>query len=101
MLKILLSVLLLNGCATLQQPKTLAGCAVADVGVTLVGVKLGLIKEANPLWAATVNAGHPAAFVLASIAAVVLLWKWNEPDITAAASGVLCASAGRNLFLMR
>ena len=98
---VLCAVLLLSGCATLQKPETLAACAAADAGVTLVGVKVGLIKEANPLWAASVNAGHPAAFVLATLAGVLFINWLDQPDVTAAVSGTLCAAAGRNLFLMR
>jgi len=100
LVKRLLIILLLSGCATLQQPETLTACAAADVSTTLVGVKMGLIKEANPIWAASVNAGHPAAFILATIAGVLLINWLDEPKITGTASGVLCGLAGWNLFLM-
>ena len=97
----LLAGLLLAGCATLQSPEALRACAAADVATTVVGVRSGLFLEANPLWKASVNAGHFAPFVLATVALVWAIERWASPEVSGAAAGVECGLAARNLFLMR
>ena len=93
--------LALAGCATLQTTQGLALCAATDVATTVGGVHAGLIKEANPIWAHSVNAGHYAPFVLAVIGMVLFLDWLDRPEVTGVVAGVECAFGAHNLWLMR
>ena len=89
----------LSGCSTFSD--ALRPCVAADVVTTVAGVRSGLMTEGNPLWKASVNAGHFAPFVLASIGLVWLVEWWDDPRATKVVSGVECGMAARNLWIMR
>jgi hypothetical protein len=96
-----LAIVLTSGCATLQQPEVVAGCVAADVTSTFIGISKGAMKEANPLWKTTVNAGHFGPFVLA---AGLLIWaviELNEPAVSATVSATSCGLAAHNLWIIR
>ena len=96
-LKIFPIIFALSGCVQLP----LRTCVGLDVASTVVGVKMGLIREANPLWRASVGAGHYLPFVLASVGLVMLVEWIDRPVVTEVVAGVECGLGARNLWLMR
>ena len=103
-MRYLLFVLLLSGCATLGKPETFAGCAAFDTATTGYGLHTKRMHEADPLArdiGGTSAGGQTAAVALMSIGAYYLLRYVDNPNLTAVASGLTCASATRNLWLAR
>lgn len=98
---LLLFVLLLAGCSLLERREALPVCVGLDVATTVLGVKAGLIQEANPLWAGSVNAGHFLPFVLASVALYWIVDRYASAPVRATVAGVECGLGLRNLYLMR
>jgi hypothetical protein len=98
---LIFSVICFSGCAVLQSREALRACAVGDVLTTVSGVRAGLIREANPLWRTSMNAGNFAPFVLATVMMVWAVEYWASPEVSGVVAGVECGLAARNLFLMR
>ena len=97
----------LAGCAQLQpvtdtlaKRETLVACAAADVVTTVAGTKLGLMAEGNPLWKASVGAGHYLPFISATIIAVWLINKLDNRTVTALSSATLCYQGAKNAHLI-
>ena len=91
----------LSGCSFLQSREGLIACTALDVGSTVYGVSSGKLIELNPLWKASVNAGHYLPFVLGAVALVWLVDRYASPEVTGVVSGVECGLGARNVFLMR
>ena len=96
---IVLSLLCLSGCATLQSTDTFAVCKTADVVTTGIGLSSGLFLEKNPLVAPLVSHGIlPLAIV--SFAIWWILDRYNEPLATTAANVITCPVAAHNAWLL-
>ena len=100
----------LAGCATMERmgtPDNYAKCAAADVATTSAFLTKPGLYELNPL----VNAlkvpalGHIGSIVAPAIGVSMLAYyalKWiKKPAVTATAAALTCASAARNLYLIR
>lgn len=97
----LLLVLLLSGCSTWTARDAVAPCVAADVVTTVVGLKSGYIVESLSPLKASMNAGHFAPFVLASIGLVMLVRWLDEPVVSGSVAAVECGLAAHNLLLVR
>ena len=107
---VFLLTLLFSGCATVDKlgtPDNFAKCATFDVATTTIGLATNRMHEIDPLVKAlTVHgigrvAGAVIPVIGLSIAGYYFL-KWlNKPAITATAAALTCASAARNLYLIR
>ena len=108
---ILAALILLSGCATIESnlgtPDAFAKCATFDVATTTIGLATNRMHEIDPLAKAlTIHsigrvAGIVAPVIGLSIAAYYAL-KWlDKPAVTATAAALTCASAARNLYLIR
>jgi len=107
---ILFLLLGLSGCATVDRlgtPQNFAKCATFDVATTTIGLATNRMREIDPLAKAlTIHGiGRVAGIVVPviglSIAAYYAL-KWlDKPAVTATAAALTCASAARNLYLIR
>jgi len=107
---ILFLLLGLSGCATIDRLGTsqnFAKCATFDVATTTIGLATNRMREIDPMVKVlTVHglgrvAGAVIPVIGLSIAGYYLL-KWiNRPAITATAAALTCASAARNLYLIR
>ena len=110
---VLAGALALSGCATIERGEglgnvdTFAKCATADVVTTTIGLASGGMVEGNPLTQAlTIKAlGDVAGVVVPlvglSIAAYYLLKYIDRPVVTAAAAGLTCAAAVRNIVIIQ
>ena len=100
----------LAGCATMERmgtPDNYAKCAAADVATTAAFLTKPGMHELNPLVRALkVSAlGHIGSVVAPAIGVSMLAYyalKWlDKPAVTATAAALTCASAARNLYLIR
>ena len=96
-----LPVLLLSGCAALQSQQALPVCTAVDVVTTVAGVSSGAMREANPLWRSSVNAGYYAPLVLAAFAMVAFVEWLDRPVVTQTVAAVECTLAAHNLWIIR
>ena len=88
--------LMLSGCAVTP----MRACVAADVATTAYGLHSGRLVERLSPFKASMNAGHLAPFVLASVVLVLLVERWSEPTVTAV-TGVECGLAAHNLLVIR
>lgn len=96
---IVLSLLCLSGCATMQSTDTFAVCKTADVVTTGIGLSSGLFLEKNPLVAPLVSHGIlPLAIV--SFAIWWLIDHYDNPKATMAVNTITCPVAAHNAWLL-
>ena len=104
-LVLLLSLIALTGCATVQevasQKETVALCKAADVATTVTALKTGAFHETNPIMNALMHGAHGfAPFILVSAAWVGIVWWFDSPKVNTIASGITCPVAARNGYLL-
>ena len=101
----------LAGCASMERmgtPENYAKCAAADVISTqMFLVQTPLRHEENALVVALKirSLGHVAGLIVPAIGLSIAAYyalKWlDKPAVTATAAALTCASAARNLYLIR
>lgn len=98
-LAIVLILVMLQGCATLQSTDTFGLCKAADVVTTGYALHTGHFIEKNPLVAPLVSHGIlPLAII--SFGLWWLLDRLNEPSVTAPVNAVTCGIAAHNAWLL-
>lgn len=102
MIRALILVLLLSGCAVLGDRRVAAGCQVADGITTYVALKKGAV-EANPI----LSGMSPTAILVLKLAFAYWLWThFDQPTETeqaalAAVAAVGCVPAVNNVRVIR
>ncbi len=96
-------VVLLQGCATLQNPTTYAVCATLDVASTVAAVEAGF-AEMNPIMAGLMSIGGYPLLIAANVGLIYVLYKRRDRKEVKLATGigsvVRCGAAVNNVLLL-
>lgn len=100
---VLIGVLTLTGCTTLQQTatstKTFAMCKTADVATTALALRSGGFVESNSFVAGLLGHGY-IPLIGISVGIYYLLDYLNSPTVTAVANIATCGAALNNAALL-
>ena len=99
---VILALIAMQGCATLQSKETFALCKAGDVASTMAVLGKGG-AEANPLMAAVINNWGYVGLIGVSVALVALVWKLHDqinPAVMTTLNVAQCGIVAHNLGVL-